>query len=72
MLNRIKICIVISTWLVCAGFQSSKVYICMSASSYAYHYTLECRGIKQCTHEVKSISIKEAMDLGRKECGYEK
>jgi len=61
-------------WATCTSFQNAgtKVYICISAKAYAYHYSLNCRGIKQCTHEVKEISIKEALKLGKKACGYER
>ncbi|MBP6730961.1 MAG: hypothetical protein KA149_02820 [Chitinophagales bacterium] len=46
-----------------------KVYICISpgASKYHSHY---CQGLKKCSHEVKSVTVKQAVDKGYGPCGY--
>ncbi|MGN6354122.1 MAG: hypothetical protein ACTHLB_12080, partial [Parafilimonas sp.] len=45
------------------------VYICVSRTAYVYHKTKECRGLSRCTHEIKKITKKEAVDdYGRRAC----
>lgn len=51
------------------SIQDGKVYICVSPNAYAYHNSY-CRGLNQCTHDIDTISIAEAKDLGRRACGY--
>lgn len=47
------------------------VFICVSTGAYAYHKDTKCRGMKNCTHTIKEISIKYAVDtLRKKPCGY--
>ena len=41
-------------------FNSITVYICDSKSSEVYHKTKNCSGIKNCTHEVKEVTVSEA------------
>jgi hypothetical protein len=47
----------------------SQVIICTSESSYSYHKYL-CPGLKRCTSEYKIVTLDEAKEMGRKECGY--
>ncbi|WP_268848924.1 hypothetical protein [Flavobacterium aestivum] len=52
---------------------TDSVYICISKTASKYHLTTNCRGLNQCTHEVRKVSLKEANELGYKElCGWEK
>jgi hypothetical protein len=46
----------------------SIVYVCVSSTAYAYHKDKECRGLRRCTHEIKSETEKEAVDDGRSQC----
>jgi hypothetical protein len=47
----------------------TKVFVCKSNTSVAYHVKKECRGIKSCTHEVIEITIKEAVnEYGKRAC----
>lgn len=67
-----KLLVLFFIGIICCSFQSAKVYICLSAGSYAYHFTMDCRGIKQCKHDIKAVTLSEAISLGRKPCGWEK
>jgi hypothetical protein len=46
-----------------------KVMICKSSGAYAYH-NHRCLGLKKCTHAVEYMTVKEALALKRKPCGY--
>jgi hypothetical protein len=47
----------------------TSVYICDSESSYAFHSSESCRGIKRCTHGILKVSKADAMNkYGRKAC----
>jgi hypothetical protein len=37
-----------------------------------YHQSKQCRGLKKCTHTVKTISLKEAEKMGLTQCQIEK
>lgn len=54
-----------------ASSNSTKVYICDSENSVAYHYTKTCRGIKQCKHDVLEVTIDKAKEKGLRLCGWE-
>ena len=52
-------------------FQETKVYVCVSSSSFAYHNKKNCRGLKACTHEIKEVEESHASKtMKRKKCGY--
>lgn len=60
----------VMVFLVATLGQSSKVYICRSKASYAYHNS-HCQGLRNCTHRIDTVSVKKAMEIGyRKACGY--
>ncbi len=44
------------------------VYVCTGPKSQCYHRTDKCRGLNDCTSEVKQISKSEAETLGRRKC----
>ncbi|MCI9844563.1 hypothetical protein [Flavobacterium pectinovorum] len=50
-----------------------EVYICVSKTAAKYHLTGDCKGLSECTHTIKKVSLKKANELGYKNlCGYEK
>ncbi|MCF8459716.1 MAG: hypothetical protein K9G46_03255 [Flavobacteriales bacterium] len=50
----------------------SAVYICDSKSSKAYHKDKNCFALKNCTHEIKTVSLYDAQNTyGRTLCGHE-
>lgn len=60
--------------LLSFGFQSDTtdpVYICVSKTASKYHLNQDCHGLKNCKHEIKSISKSEAIKLGYSLCGHE-
>jgi len=59
----------VSTSVQNVPFES--VYICKSSTAYAFHASLDCRGLNKCTHDVIKVSREKALsDYGRKPCGY--
>jgi len=51
---------------------NTKVWICVSEGAYAYHYKKDCRGIKNCKHDIKEVTLEEAFKRGKKKlCGWE-
>lgn len=50
-----------------------EVYICVSKTASKYHLTGDCKGLAECTHAIKKVTLKKANELGYKNiCGYEK
>lgn len=47
------------------------VYICLSPGAKKYHYDRGCRGLNNCTHEIKSVSVGDAESRGLDLCGWE-
>ena len=47
------------------------VYICKEPNSTAYHYSPHCRGLRQYSTDLEKLTVKEAVEKGRKLCGYE-
>jgi hypothetical protein len=48
---------------------NTSVMICKSSTAHAYHIR-NCKGLRSCTHEIETITLKEAEDMGRTPCGY--
>jgi hypothetical protein len=47
----------------------TNVYVCVSGTAYAYHRTLECSGLENCTHTIREVSMTEAVkEYKRKPC----
>jgi Na+-transporting NADH:ubiquinone oxidoreductase subunit NqrB len=44
------------------------VYICTGGSSKKYHANKNCRGLKNCSGQIRQISVKKAIDMGRTAC----
>ncbi|MBF4473061.1 hypothetical protein [Flavobacterium sp. HJJ] len=50
-----------------------EVYICVSSTATKYHLTKTCKGLDECTHTIKKVTLKQANELGYKNlCGWEK
>ena len=50
---------------------ATTVHVCKSTGAKRYHPNEKCRGLKQCTHEVVTMTVKEAEGKGLTLCGYE-
>lgn len=47
----------------------SEVYICVSSGAKVYHSRENCHGLKACTHTIKKVTLKEAInDYNRRAC----
>lgn len=65
----IAIAAILFTGIVTAKPAEEKVYICDSKGAYAYHSTLDCGGLKNCTHEILTITKDKAINTyKRKPC----
>lgn len=68
-----QLCIAVALFTALISLSANtftKVYICKSPTSYAYHRTY-CKGLNKCTHSVDSVTIQEAKSLGKSNpCGY--
>ena len=42
-------------------FQKGEVMICVSGTAYSYHKA-KCQGLRECTHEIKWITLKLTAD----------
>lgn len=50
-----------------------EVYICVSKTATKYHLIGNCKGLAECTHTIKKVTLEKANELGYKNlCGYEK
>lgn len=38
------------------------VYICDSKTAYVYHSTKDCAGLNACTHEIKKVTLDDAIN----------
>ena len=72
MKYRIHLLIILcSLFTLLSSFQSNKtVYICVSTAT-KYHYDKYCRGLSNCTHEIRAVSLTDAKNVGRTLCGWE-
>lgn len=52
----------------CGG--NDKVYICNGRHSKSYHKHPDCEGLRRCSTELEKITKQQAIDKGRKPCGY--
>jgi hypothetical protein len=49
---------------------SNMVYICTGRYARAYHNTTDCRGIRACKAEIRTVTLEEAQKIGRTPCRY--
>lgn len=54
----------------CNSSGNSRVYICTGPYSKAYHKTSDCKGLNNCSGNIKEITKSEAIDEGRHKCGF--
>jgi len=45
------------------------VVVCTGNYAYAYHSSNSCRGLNRCKGAIETISLDEAIKMGRKPCG---
>ena len=47
----------------------NSVYICVSSTAYVYHGSSGCSGLNRCTHEIRKVSVSDAVNkYGRRAC----
>lgn len=65
--------VLVSFILLLTSFNSieSDVYICGSKGAKKYHYSKTCRGLGNCKHVIKQVTLKEAESFGLTLCGWE-
>jgi hypothetical protein len=44
------------------------VYICTGGSSKRYHATSGCKGLSNCSGEIKKVTVNDAKKMGRTPC----
>jgi len=49
-------------------YGGDEVYVCTGGSSKKYHHTLDCKGLKGCSKEVRAVDQHFAEDKGRTPC----
>lgn len=52
-----------------ALLRGDSVYVCTGPQSEVYHKTDDCIGLRNCSRGIKAISLDEAKEMGRRECG---
>lgn len=60
--------ILATAFMLSAPKPAGEVYVCKSKTSVAYHASQTCRGLNRCTHEIVTVSVKEAQDMGKRAC----
>jgi len=55
-------------------YQSAQttVYICKGSKGKKYHLKVDCRGLRNCQHQIVKMTLAEARNSGRTLCGWEK
>ena len=49
----------------------SDVYICVSKGAKRYHFAKTCKGLSNCKHTIKKVTLTEAKEKGLTLCGWE-
>lgn len=65
--------LLLSTLFLFTSFDISKsdVYVCVSKGAKKYHYDKSCKGLSNCKHTIKKVSLSEAQNMGLSLCGWE-
>lgn len=65
--------ILLSILVLSTSFTTSKyeVFICVSKGAKKYHYDKSCKGLSNCKHTIKKVSLSEAQGMGLSLCGWE-
>lgn len=50
------------------SFKSDTVFICSGPKSVAYHSRKGCRGLNNCSTEIREVSFVYAQKIGRRAC----
>lgn len=50
--------------------ESEKVFICTGRYSKRYHSDEYCKGLMNCSGDVRSVSLQEAEEMGKTPCRY--
>lgn len=61
------LCVVLGS---ATSLTAQEVYLCMGPKSSAYHLTPNCRGLRNCSTQLKKMSEKEAVSKGRHACRF--
>lgn len=48
--------------------KTEKVYICVSKRAKRYHCNKNCKGLRNCKHEIKTITLEVAQKRGLTPC----
>lgn len=77
-MNSLKLTTLLLTFLTLTSFSTktgvapqTSVYICDSSGGKKYHFEKSCRGLSNCQHEIKKVSIESAKNQGKTLCGWE-
>ena len=49
---------------------TANVYICTGPQSKRYHIRSDCRGLENCSKEIKCVTVAYAESIGRTPCGW--
>ena len=77
-MNPIPMKIVVIIYLAALTLSSTpfrndqKVYYCDSPTAKRYHMSKTCKGLENCTHEIREVSVSEAEQLKLTSCKLEK
>ena len=52
------------------GHREKIVYICTGPMSQCYYSDRDCYGLQRCSKNVEVVSLKEAIEAGRRPCKY--
>ena len=67
-IKTIAICFIVFLLFSC---EISSVYLCMGETSEFYHKNKTCKGLKNCSKEIISLKLDEAIsDYNRRPCGF--
>lgn len=53
-------------FLACAT--SDGVYVCMGPQSRRYHKSASCKGLRNCSREIKKVSLEQAKSMHKTPC----
>jgi hypothetical protein len=71
-IHSMKSLIFLLLFLTSIGCAPSTVYICDSPNSIRYHLDKNCRGLKNCSHRIISVSLEKAKALHLTLCKWER
>ncbi|OAV63985.1 hypothetical protein Barb6XT_02969 [Bacteroidales bacterium Barb6XT] len=54
--------------LLAADTKTQNVVVCMGKNAKVYHASSNCSGLRNCRGGVKTVTLKEAQDMGRRAC----